>query len=454
MVTFSFTNKLNDEKGSALASVLIVITIISTLVGFIMMGTIMQGRYIQNDINAQQARYSAEAAAFRYLAGNPVITGDSVAIVLPDSSSATVIAEPFGGYLKVISKATSGRQSKTICMLVGEKPPDKFRNAVVLGDIRSGLHLTGDTNITGDAETGPFGLKYSLFKGRHFEGTFDGNTITSDSSTVPEFNSWLFEQQLDKFTQMLKTPSDEMTVLRPGRYRAADLVEKSSPSIIYSKGDLEFFALNQIQWSVPITIIAQGSVTLSGNIRYASFTRIIAGKQIVLEGEVEGEHALFYAAEELHIRGNVTGSGQFLAGEKINVTDDVYLRYPSVLFLKGHIEENVRNGHLEITGKSILDGVALIPAPKQIISDDKLLLTIGKDARVRGAVYNAGRTELHGKVSGSVLTFQFYFYHSPTVFINWIKDASINVRERPDQFTVPVGFSEETTYKILDWREL
>ncbi|MGF1671538.1 MAG: hypothetical protein ACFCU6_13915, partial [Balneolaceae bacterium] len=403
---------------------------------------------------ALQARYSAEAVAFRYLASNPAVTGDSVEIVLPDSSSGTVTAEPFGGFLKVISKASAGSQNKTIRMLIGEKPPSQFRNAVVLGDIRSGLHLTGETNITGDVETGPFGVKYSLFKGKHFEGTFDGNTIASDSSTVPEFDSRMFERQIDEFNHILKGPSDEMNILKPGRYRAADFAKETSPAIIYSQGDLEFFSLNQTQWTTPLTIITKGSVTLTGNIRYAPFTRIIAGKQIVLEGEVKGEHALFYAAEELFIRGTVNGAGQFLAGEKIHVSDDVYLRYPSVLYLRGRIEENVRDGHLELSGNSILDGIAIIPAPRQIISDDKLLLTIGKDARIRGAVYNAGKTELHGKVSGSLLTFQFYFYHSPTTFINWVKDASINITERPDPFTIPVGFAGDTTYKILDWREL
>ncbi len=443
------------EKGSVLPAVLITIFIITLMVGMIMAGTVMQGRFIQQDIKEVQARYTAEGAVFQYLSSDSIILKDSMEVVLPDSQKAIVYAEPFGGYLKMMSKVKRRHQDKKIRMLIGHKPKQSFKKAVILGDISSKLNLTGSAIIKGDITTGPHGVKKRAFKGELFSGSIQGHIHKQDSSGLPTFDSQMLRDEIKHYDKLIRSPPENAKIFKRNRFRAEDILNSGNESqILFFLGDVEIFSRKPVEWPESLIIVSKGTIRLNGNIEFGAFSKFIAGEKIVLQGEIKGKQALFYAAKEISLKGKVNCSAQFLSQKKITLNDKTYLHYPSFLYVNGTTKSGTRSGSITLKDKSILDGIALIPNPQKKVTDSKIKITIGERARIRGALYNSGQTELLGSILGSVQTFQFYFYKSPTSYINWIKDAVINVDKRPQKFAVPIGFIQDNSYEILAWREL
>lgn len=442
-----------DQEGAALPSVLIVITIISLMAGIVMSGMVIQSRFIQQDIDNLQARYTAEGAIFKFLAADTSVITDSTLVMLPDSSSAVIHSERFGGFLKIISTAHIGNQQKRVQVLAGRKPDSAYDYAVVLGDVHSRLNLAGNAHITGDIRVGPLGVKRSSFKGKLFKGTFEGTVHKIPDSTLPRYDDTFYKKELSKYRNWVENPPKVVRSVKPGRYRASRLFRSHTDYILYSEGDLEIHTTKETELPDSLAIIAAGNLVLDGDLYYRPFTRFVAGKKMTIGGNLKGKHGLF-AAEEIFVGDRVYCSGQFLAEKKIMLSNRAYLQYPSVLYMQSRIEGNRRKGRIELAQSSVLDGLALLPLPEIALVDDEALIVVGDNASIRGGIYNTAKTELHGSIFGSVITFQFYFYNSPTAYINWLKDNTVNISQRPDHFTVPLGFSNGDSFEILDWREL
>ena len=445
---------LGRQEGSALPAVLVLITVISTIVGFIMMGLLLRGKSLQRDADALQARYNAEAAAYLWMAADSLIFADSMAIELPDGTQGIIGSEPFGGYAKVTALGRSGDRESRIQMLVGQRPSRQFEDAIVLGDIQSALHLAGRTKVRGDVLTGPLGLRKAAFKGELFSGAVKGEIILADTTPMPVFDAGYIEGQIDSWNRLLSSPPRNARQLAPGRYQAATFADLPSPAIYYSGGNIEIISRDTTRWDYPVMLISRGSISIDGKIRYARFSRLMAGGSMTLHGSLVGDHGLFYAADSLNVSGPFNGSGQFIAGERLTVSNRSYLRYPSLLYVRGSIEDGIRSGLLRLADQSVVDGTAIVPRPGKMLERDRLKVVIGEGATLRGALYNNGLTELHGQLLGSLQTFQFYMYHSPATYINWVKDATIDIEARPDPFVVPLNFLPGKDYAVVDRWEL
>lgn len=446
-----------NEDGSSLIAVLIIITIISLLIGSVMMGMVIQNRFIQRDIDQLQLRYTAEAGIFHFLADSTLSIlplADSLVVHLFDSTEKAIIeVEPFGGFLSVTSRVNSRKDAKSIRTLVGNQPTTVFRNAVVLGDMHSTLNLTGGTNIHGDIAVGPLGVQRRAFKGKRFEGSVKGNVLKSEESVFPEFDKTLIQAEIAYCDSLLTSPPDRAIPLKKGKINFSNVDEINPGEIFIVNGDLEINSSKELILPENIMLIVTGNLVLKGPVVFSSFSRFIAGKNLIITGEFQGRNAIFYAGENLEIEGESSLAGQFIANNEIIIKGDTYLRYPSLLYLKGEVDEGIRSGRLELSGSSVVEGTLLIPGPEEAITEDETRLVVSEGSTVIGSLYNTGQTELHGRVLGSVLTLQFYFYHSPTAYINWLKGATVNVEERPENYVIPIGFTDERKFGLLERQE-
>jgi hypothetical protein len=128
------------------------------------------------------------------------------------------------------------------------------------------------------------------------------------------------------------------------------------------------------------------------------FDRCISGKNLILTDSTGGEHALLYARDSLVVESHVHLSGQLIAIKRIRIRNRSYLAYPSVIYLDGYTRQNMHKGTIIVAGSSRVNGTVILPKADSLITRDSTKITIGKDAIVRGAVYNSGKTELDGKV--------------------------------------------------------
>ncbi|MFV1883206.1 MAG: hypothetical protein ACMZ7B_01755 [Balneola sp.] len=453
-ITFYIKKIIHQEQGSALATVLIISVIISLFIGAIFSGIILQSRFIQRDINYTKALYAAEEGGFRFLNSFSVneFSETPGSVITKEEGGTITKSVPFGGFLDVQSTAEVSGQKRTVRMLAGTKSGSVFGKAVALGDSTSALTVTGNTIIRGDVVTYNTAVKAENFKGVPFQGSFDGEQVSfSDSFRFPRVETAMFELQENHFNSLFENQG--ISRFSSG-YRGAPTTDFQQGDTLLFSENTEWTSNQRVGFPMDMTIIVDGNFILNGDYQFRPFTKIIVKDTLLVGGTVSGKNILLFAGKSLQIGGGASISAQVMSEGSIVIRDDAYLQYPSMVYSSKESYQGGEREVINITGRSIIDGLVLYSSKTNLFTQDLLRVKIDTDATVRGGVFNAGQTELLGTVLGSVVTHQFYFYESPTSYINWLKDITIDVSQRPPSFVIPLGFADSTKYELVDWYEI
>lgn len=422
-----------NEEGSALSSVLIISVIILTFIGAILSGIFLQARFIQKDIYQTKAMYAAEQQLFEYL-NNPEIQHPAIQTNF------------LNGFERVQSKASVGHATVTIQALVGETTTLPFQLSTVVLDSRNTLTLTGNTTLKGDYAISNNDITTSSFRGFPFRGTLEGSPAKDTVSVALDYAKY------QKKNEAYKALFEEVNL---NRFQVSNLTsihsQLAESDTLYISESLEL-ELGAEEQSEPITLIVEGNLLLSGTMKFPDFSEIIVSDSLAISGELKGNFIQIYAGDYLSISDDVQLSAQVISGGSIEVNDQAYLTYPSVLYSQKDAYAGGSRSAISINDQSIVDGTILFPIKPSLINQEQLKVMVDTTALVRGAIYTKGLTQLFGSIHGTVITNQFYFYESPTSYFNWIKDATIDLTQRPKEYVVPIGFSDSPRFKILDWR--
>lgn len=436
------------QQGSALVMVLAVITLMTILAGLILGVFVMQHRFIHRDVHRQQARYLAEAGvyvALGQLQADPYWRADAVPVVPAEGDTSFVSVASFGGYLWVRATARKRHSRYTIRALVGQVPTAPLRNAVYVWDTASSLNLAGTTRITGDVVVGSRGVRMQDFKGRPFRGAVAGQVLRTPGLAPPYFDPGLVEETLAQCEQRLQEgPRPSGAAPGPG-----SLPLPGDNSVLFFPGDGMVSAADTHLWAMPHTVVAAGHLAVEGPLHFPPGTQFIAGRALRVRGGVRGREGLFYGREGVDVSGGVRAGGAVLSRATIHVADSVRLTYPSVLYVTG--EAAGLGGGIRLEGSAVVEGMVLHPGlePPPLIPQGRVV--VGASARVRGGIYNGLETELHGTLEGTLMTFRAYFYESPTSYVNWLKDVTIEVTRRPVTYLLPLRFSVEPLLEVVRW---
>ncbi len=442
---------VQNEEGSALATVLVIAIIISLFIGAILSGIVLQSRFIQRGINSTKALYAAEEGAYRFLyfsAENISYTTHKV-IRLANGNEAEVTFNPFGGFYEVESKAHVSGQKRTVRMLFGDRNLQLFSNVIALGDSNSSLTLTGNTEIKGDISTYGLGVQTQSFKGVPFRGKVEGmRKQFNEDSQFPGFNVSYIEPQEEYFESLFNNSRLQQFT---SNYPSFPFQKKDT---LYYDENTEWITNQAVRFPMDLVVIVDGNFTINGEYNFSPFTKIIVRDTLLVGGAVSGKNVLLYAGKSLQIGGGATLSVQSLSKGTITIRDDAYLQYPSMVYSSKELYDGGAKEVITVRDRAMVDGTVVYPFKSSSFTQDLFRVKVDTNATVRGSIYNAGQTELLGTVLGSVITNQFYFYESPTSYINWLKDVTIDVTVRPLNYVLPFGFTDSTNYAILDWYEL
>jgi hypothetical protein len=446
--------RIQNEEGSALASVLIIIVIVSLFIGIVLSGIYLQNGFIQQDINEVKARYAAEAGIALFLSefNYSAVTRDtSLTITVDDSTQVTINARPFGGFLDVESMAMIKGKEKKIRVLAGAKKTDVFEHAVVLGDTSSVLMLTGSTQLKGDILSGQIGTRTTDFKGISFSGSLQGEQMQQSGPLLPNFDAGFIQNQKDVIKNSFQDGTFNSFASSFGGLRDSNAEAEDT---LFFDGNVSWSSRDSISFPKDVTIAVNGSLTLNGNYYFGAFTKLLVTDTLRVGGSISGEHVLMYAGQSLQVGGGAQLSAQVLSGGEIILRDNAYLTYPSLVYTDQELSPDRQEVIIDIRGNAKIDGTVVYPVPTTNFTSGLFRVRVSDQAEVRGGIYTLGQTELEGTVLGSVLTQQFYFYESPSSYINWLKDAEVDFSGRPENYVVPLGFSEHPEYQMVDWSEV
>ena len=429
-----------EEQGSALITVLIIALIVALFIGVVLGGIYVQSTFIQQDIDRTKALYQAEQQIYEFL-----YSGQE-----PDSTG-TITSTNYGGFLKISSSTQVKKQKITLEVLTGVLPDSVFDYAIALKDTNSSLSVAGSTTINGDIASGSNQIERSTFKGFPFRGSFTGEAKKKNMRDFfPAFQYESLEVQLDKHSSFYESESKSKFAVR-------DLSELAQSQ----EGDTLYFADSQ-EWSInettaipkDIVVLVEGNLTITGDGNLGPYTTFFARDTLSIGGSIMATHAIVSAGIFMELRDQVSMNAQLISRGRIQLMDQVYLTYPSMVYSSTTTYLGEQQEVIHMQDESTVDGTLVYPIETGTFNQEQFRIKIDENALLRGSIYNQGQTELAGTVYGSVLTKQFFFYESPTTYINWIKDAEIDITQRPQDFIVPIGFSDSTKYVILDWKEV
>jgi len=135
------------------------------------------------------------------------------------------------------------------------------------------------------------------------------------------------------------------------------------------------------------------------------------------------------------------------------IKEQAQVRYPSVLYCSGYVQDKVLRGNIIIQGNAqVLGTVILFPLERErSYRNDETFIHIAQGAVTAGVVYSHHSVDLRGCVYGTVITSSFDLYLYPTSYRNWLKDAVIDRSQLPDNFLLPLSFRSDPEYEVLWW---
>lgn len=439
---------LTDTSGSALATVMLIAIAIFVIAASFVMGHAGKLRLLNADIGRMHAYYAAEAALYKtlwYLSGHGgrdlTWRPRQEEIATVDQQKARVTVSQRGGFLQIDAIAKYKNQVENVSVLVGQKMPNEFDQAIIVGGVDHALVLTGATEIRGDVTVGSGGVKSGTLKGVKFSG------------------DRLVHGEVRKVTPPQMPPFDDSNMLRAMATAQSDLqaalTSEIEPGIERLKvaGQVDLDTLLDSVSAEMLFLFSDEPLQISGSRKIVKPITIVSSGRIEIDGDPELADAIIYSQDAVIISGKVKGRLQILSDKRIVIKGNAKLVYPSLAFCKPQVLDSRISGRIDLLENAQMSGTIALGrlnhGDKKLPNDSRVV--IEKSVDFSGVVYSSNETTLLGTVAGAVITERFFLYESPTSYINWLKDARVNRLALPSEFKMPLLFGKKPQLEIVKW---
>lgn len=447
--------KLQNERGSILlAAFAILALLVIVMTALIAYGSWHKAR-CQLVLNRVKATYLAEAGiqhALAELRENADRWTSTLSIRVDTVGSFTYSTRPWGGYLLIESKGVSGRTEERLQATIGQVAPTIFTSTLSLIGPPYPLVVAGNTRIDGDVQVGPAGVSKGELHGQSYRGDslVYGDIRTLESQQVPQFRDDLileFLNNLRKMKQDCRNGTDLSLIIRsPETATGADVESrKTSASIVIDVSDTT--PVRQPQY-----LFADGSITVTGQSHVQHQVLRSASSITVKEGACLSDCILIAPSIAITDRADV--SGQLFADSLVVVEGEAKLSDMALVYLVGHPVNDEWTGTINIEsnrtseaclvfhGNAHVDGMV----SQQIKQTGRV--RIARASKVNGIIWTEGYLEMLGTMNGSVAANLLYYYESPTLYLDWLVNASIGPARDNGQRVLPLIFGQRPVYEF------
>lgn len=409
----------------------------------------------------------------------------------------TVHAKAFGGYVLVSARATVGDAEETLRAFVGSAAPPAFENAIVLGGSSTHLTLAGGAQIEGDVVLQDGNVSRGALPDEAERGSFRGEVRLAwaalPQTAWPAFQDRIPRETLKRLNEVLfaegpwrenlspaeRRPMHEVRSTKNMKAAIEEIASEGARSlkskalrVVRIRDGLHVTAHDSVFFEAPVSLYVQGNLTVRGPLTLPAGTELIAHDTLRVEGAVRGPESLLYGRRQVHLHGWAGGAAQVLSRGEVRVDGPVHLTHPSTIYVSGKEEgigwgqrerangrsedmprqdDRFRPGRIVLGRGAIVDGTLLSPdALRNAIgahslgrtaTDNMQIVSIEEGALLRGALYSANRARIEGRVYGTVVAQEHYFYRSPTRYVNWMVGGQIYRGRRPSGYVAPIGFA-------------
>lgn len=398
-----------------------------------------------------QAKYNLESALniFRdSLKYNSSILDDDFLVSLKWGDTCRVISEPFGALIKATCIYETNHKKFKLNSLISESLSLERQAALINFDSRSHFTVTGNTRINGPIKVGEMGLQIKPFKGKAFTGNLSGPIISDSLLTQPVFNTDFIELSLEKYRDYLEIPPKGFVYFDHLKHKS----NETRSNVYYSDNDIVFDRSNSDILKKNLLVVSKGNIILKDDVHFGEGSVFVSKESICLSDSVTGQLSIFYSPK-IQVKDQVTCDGQFFASDSIIVSDEVVFEYPSILYLIGSNDSGQRRGSIILDDYVRVFGSIIYPNnPYDLVTDNGIIF-VSTNAEVNGIIYCSNRLDFNGSLNGVLMTYQCYFYESPTHYLNWIRSGNITIPKNDPLYCLPIGFEESPFYQIIYYEE-
>lgn len=280
--------------------------------------------------------------------------------------------------------------------LLGKK--NDLESALYLVDNDKPLQMVGKAKIKGDVYLPKKGIKKGYITSQSFSSStfLEGNKLRSGNK-LPNINNVFLGQDT------VGLERKQVSELKNGQV----LYNSFGSETLHVLVDTPFLA-NQ---------------TIFGNVIISSMDSLFIRENNRLED------VLIVAPIVIFEKG-FTGSLQVAGTEKVELQEDVILKYPSGVYMAG---ENAGKRSVILNEDSKLLGSIVVSDTKSSKQGTSLVV-INKDSELIGQLYCNGSTQLSGSVIGSLSTDNFFLKTKASTYENYIKDGIIDLKSLTKDF--------------------
>ncbi len=305
---------------------------------------------------------------------------------------------------------------------------------VILKDNNLPLCLCLKTMISGKILTPKAKIKYELMNGQPFTGSYiEKELIHESKDSLPILNG--FFKQL-----RIKSLVDYFFFSSNSRTESQDYLQKDTISRSFNKSTIVVYDK---------TLLLDDMIA-EGNVVFISDSLVVITKNCNLNGVI-------VIGKEIIIEEGFKGSIQCFAKNKIFVSKNVKLEFPSGLFLipeklqidsasqTQSIKSIMINEEAEISG--IVFSNYLLDAPHSF----EVRLEVEKNSKVNGLVFWTGSIQLKGIISGQLFADSFYIKNAFGYYDNYISNGAISIDSVCNKMVFPSLFPIKKNSEIVKW---
>ncbi|MEO1033525.1 MAG: hypothetical protein AAFX55_19210 [Bacteroidota bacterium] len=399
-------------KSSSLSNTIFICVIISVLCGCLVFIAHYQNILIDK-LEFSEELINTNNASFNYFLSNysTLDEENNTVDIFNTGIMTTGIKKKWGFYDVLI--CTTGFKTDTIVKsaLIGKSSDLKDRLALYVTDYDKALKLSGKSSIIGDVKV-PKGRIERGYINNKIKNSLDIKGVSLKSEDVlPKITDVLDHGLFDSKMQSLDDFSS-----------SAIFNAFSKPTLVIDVSD---------------NTIIEG-FELRGNIILFSKNPLSIEKSNTIED-------ILIIAPSVVIASDFKGNLQVIAKENVELDSGVLLKYPSSIYAENDIDSiNVTiNEQAKIAGGVVINGNTYNGSLKR-------RLFIAPRSEIMGDVYCYGKTQLEGKIIGTVYSDRFVLKTKSSEYQNTIQNCNINSDNLPKKFVrLPLFNTEDSRYEVI-----
>ncbi len=454
--------RIPRRDGFALPSVLMLVAVLSILALSLVLVQHFHHTAVQREVSRLKADLAAQNGVTWAAAAKKI---GNEGLSYSDGTDATVDVWSWGVYRLVLSRGTCSKTVSSRSALLGQRQAGLFKDALVYFNPQHQLVFAGEVQVVGDVQAGAFGATLGVLEDTK---SLPGFPVTGEISTDASFAGFELPEllmQINAFDSLLKAAGDndlaaggEDAIIQLSTCDNLGEIAGDKSTLIVLEGNQDFSG-KVVRQGHPLRILVLGSVNISAGAAIYGPVQVLSTGPMTISSDIHIEYPILYSQKSIETLASCECKAQLIS-PNITIGRNSKLDYPSAL-VSWITPDSIISGE-DTTGKSepraltLLEGAvvegAVLMNPRANPLKDPDLIVITPASRIIGSVYCGEKITFDGKLTGTVITNDFYFYESPTKYFGWIRNGLIDREHLPAACLTPVGLVEDdAAFRVLDW---